>query len=582
MNKTNSTTLLPKVKQSVSKESSAAQIQKMNDLKATLTGAGFAGEMDDSSETRDFYSHDASLFEIKPQLVLFPKDTADIKKLVKVVAENKSTIADLSITPRSAGTCMSGGAVNDSIIIDFTKHLNKVGTVTPTEASAQPGVYYRDFEVETLKQDAIMPSYPASRDLAALGGMVSNNSGGEKSLEYGKVREFVNSLQVVFADGNEYTVKPLNKKELDAKMAQGDFEGNIYKRIYDLCEANYDAIKTAEPRVSKNSMGYNLWSVWDRDTQVFNMQKLIVGSQGTLGLVTDITWRLVPHRKHNGLLVLFLKDVDKLGDLIPKILESKPATFESFDDQTLLLSIRFMPSFLKLLGPVKFIHLLITLIPDGLQLIHGIPKLILMVEFDGDTEHEVREKVHALHKKLGAHRARYEINGFEEDPTAAASEKFWIMRRRSFQLLRSKVKDKHTAPFIDDLIVNPEYMPTFLPELRAIIKKYKLFATIAGHMGDGNFHIIPLMKLEDPSERAKLLPCMKEVDELVLKYHGSLAGEHNDGLVRGPWLKQQFGEEILNLFKQTKAIFDPANIFNPYKKSDADWDYSFSHIRDHF
>ena len=235
-----------------------------------------------------------------------------------------------------------------------------------------------------------------------------------------------------------------------------------------------------------------------------------------------------------------------------------------------------------MLGPVKFIHLLITLIPDGLQLIHGIPKLVLMVEFDGETEQEVRRKVHALHKKLGEHRARYEINGFEEDPTEAASEKFWIMRRRSFQLLRSKVKDKHTAPFIDDLIVNPEYMPKFLPELRAIIKKYKLFATIAGHMGDGNFHIIPLMKLEDPSERAKLLPCMKEVDELVLRYHGSLAGEHNDGLVRGPWLEQQFGKEILGLFKQTKAIFDPDNIFNPHKKSDADWDYSFSHIRDHF
>ena len=156
------------------------------------------------------------------------------------------------------------------------------------------------------------------------------------------------------------------------------------------------------------------------------------------------------------------------------------------------------------------------------------------------------------------------------------------MRRRSFQLLRSKVKDKHTAPFIDDLIVNPEYMPEFLPQLRAIIKKYKLFATIAGHMGDGNFHIIPLMKLEDPVERAKLLPCMKEVDELVLKYHGSLAGEHNDGLVRGPWLEQQFGKEVLDLFKQAKAIFDPANIFNPHKKSDAEWDYSFGHIRDHF
>ncbi|MBC7708375.1 FAD-binding oxidoreductase [Polaromonas sp.] len=554
----------------------------MDDFKQKLIEAGFKGEMDDTPVTRDFYSHDASLFEIKPQVVMFPKDSADVQLLIKSVAASKPTIPDLSITGRSAGTCMSGGAVNDSIIIDFMKHLNKVGKVSPIEASAQPGVYYRDFEPETLKQGSIMPSYPASRDLAALGGMVNNNAGGEKSLEFGKTRDFVNSLQVVFADGNEYTVKPLNKKELDIKMAQGDFEGNLYKRIYDLCEAKYDVIKAAEPRVSKNSMGYNIWSVWDRGTGIFDMQKLIVGSQGTLGMTTDITFRLVPHRKHNGLLVLFLKDIDKLGELIPKVLESKPATFESFDDQTLFLSIRFMPSFLKLLGPAKFIHLLLTLIPDGLQLLRGIPKLILMVEFDGDTEQEVRDKVHALHKKLGKHRARYEINGFEEDPTEAKSEKFWIMRRRSFQLLRSKVKDKHTAPFIDDLIVNPEHMPQFLPELRAIIKKYKLFATIAGHMGDGNFHIIPLMKLEDPKERAKLLPCMKEVDKLVLKYGGSLAGEHNDGLVRGPWLEEQFGTEVLNIFKEVKAIFDPANIFNPHKKSDADWDYSFSHIREHF
>ncbi len=554
----------------------------MQQIKQTLLKNGFKGETDDSTETRDFYSHDASLFEIKPQLVVFPKDSDDVQKLIQTVASNKKDNPELSLTARSAGTCMSGGAINDSIIMDFAKHFNNVINVTPTEAKAQPGVYYRDFEVETLKQGALMPAYPASRDLAALGGMVNNNAGGEKSLEYGKNREFVTSLQVVFADGKEYTVKPLNKLELDVKIAQGDYEGNIYKRIYELCENNYEAIKAAEPKVSKNSMGYNLWSVWDRETGIFNLQKLIVGSQGTLGITTEITYRLIPAKKHSGLLVLFLKDINKLGELIPKILESKPATFESFDDQTLFLSIRFMPSFLKLLGPAKFIHLLITLIPDGLQLLRGIPKLILMVEFNGETEQEVRDKIRALHNQLGKHRARYEINGFEEDATEAKSEKFWIMRRRSFQLLRSKVKDKHTAPFIDDLIVNPVHLPKFLPELRAIIKKYKLFATIAGHMGDGNFHIIPLMKLEDPKERAKLLPCMKEVDELVLSYGGSLAGEHNDGLIRGPWLEQQFGKEILNLFKEAKSIFDPQNIFNPHKKSDADWDYSFNHIRDHF
>jgi FAD/FMN-containing dehydrogenase len=554
----------------------------MDDIKHKLVEAGFKGEIDDSDSTRDFYSHDASLFEIIPELVVFPHDATDVQSLIRVVKDNKSSNPKLSVTARSAGTDMAGGAVNDSIIVDFNKHLNKIGKVSSTEANTQPGVFYRDFEKQTLKHKALMPSYPASRELATVGGMVANNSGGEKSLEYGKNKDFVNQLKVVFADGNEYIIEPIHGDRLQAKLDQDDYEGHIYKRIYDLCESNYDVIKAAKPNVSKNSMGYTLWEVWDRETGVFDLTKLIVGSEGTLGFVTDITYRLVPARPHSGLLVLFLKDIDDLGELIPKVLESKPATFESFDDQTLLLSIRFMPSFLKLLGVRKFIHLLFTLIPDGLQLLRGVPKLVLMIEFNGETEEEVRGKIRSLHQELNHHRARYEINGFEEDATEGKSEKFWIMRRQSFSLLRSKVKDKHTAPFIDDLIVRPEYLPDFLPELRDAIKKYKLFATIAGHMGDGNFHIIPLMKLEDKKDRDKLLPAMNEIDSLVLKYKGSLSGEHNDGLIRGPWLEQQFGKEVLDLFKEVKSIFDPENIFNPHKKSDADWDYSYNHIRDHF
>lgn len=188
----------------------------------------------------------------------------------------------------------------------------------------------------------------------------------------------------------------------------------------------------------------------------------------------------------------------------------------------------------------------------------------------------------ALHRELKGHRARYEINGFEEDPTEGKSEKFWIMRRYSFQLLRSKVKDKHTAPFIDDFVVPPEHLTAFLPKLRKVIKKYGLFATIAGHMGDGNFHVIPLMKLEDPKDRAKILPAMKAVNNLVLQYGGSLSGEHNDGLVRGPWLEMMYGKDILQLFQSAKYVMDPKGIFNPHKKATASWDYSFSHIRDHF
>ncbi|HSH55530.1 MAG TPA: FAD-binding oxidoreductase [Candidatus Limnocylindrales bacterium] len=554
----------------------------MEQIKQKLVRLGFQGDIDDSAATRDLYSHDASLFEVRPELVVAPKTSKDLEELVKLVAANKHTMPELSLTARSAGTDMSGGAINDSIIVDFTKYFTQIGSVTPTSATTQPGVYYRDFEKQTLEQKALMPSYPASRDLCTVGGMVNNNSGGEKSLEYGKIINFVTELKVVFADGVERIVRPLTKQQLDKKMRQKDFEGSVYRDLFHLIESNYDAIKAARPQVSKNSTGYNLWDVWDRETGIFDLTKLIVGAQGTLGFTTEMQLRLVPARPHSGLLVIFLRDIDKLGDLINVVLSHKPATFESFDDATLILSIKFMPYFLKMLGVKAFIRLLIGLIPDGLQLIHGIPKLILMVEFNGDTPEEVKDKIKALHKELGMKRAYFEINGFEETDTEIKSEKFWTMRRQSFNLLRKKVKDKHTAPFIDDLIVNPPYLKDFLPELRAIIHKYKLFATIAGHMGDGNFHIIPLMKLEDQEERAKILPAMKEVDELVLKYKGSLSGEHNDGLVRGPWLEQMYGPEVLALFKEAKRIMDPENIFNPHKKADADWNYSFSHIRDHF
>jgi FAD/FMN-containing dehydrogenase len=300
--------------------------------------------------------------------------------------------------------------------------------------------------------------------------------------------------------------------------------------------------------------------------------------------MTEVTFRLTPVRLHSGLLVFFLHNTKKLGDVINTVLEAKPATFEGFDDQTMILFFKLMPSLLKTMGFVPFVQLMFSLIPQAFMLLRGYPKLILMVEFNGDTAQQVHDKIHALHKQLGLKnkQSHYEITSYEEDDTERKSEKFWLMRRKSFQLLRSKVKDKHTAPFIDDFVVPPHVLPEFLPKLQKIIRKYKLFATIAGHMGDGNFHVIPLMNIEEEKERHKLLPAMKEVNTLVLKYGGSLSGEHNDGLVRGPWLKDQFGAEMLKVFQEAKHIMDPQNIFNPHKKSDADWDYSYSHIREHF
>src|ERR1039458_2694303 len=250
-----------------------------------LKQVNFAGEIDNSPATLDLYSHDASMFELRPQLVVMPRDTKDVQSLVKLVGDKKHEMPGLSVTARSAGTCMSGGAINDSVIVDFSKRFTDIEEISATSAQAQPGVFYRDFEPETLKHGALMPTYPASRDLATIGGMVNNNSGGEKSLEFGKTEDFVTQLDFVFADGVKRTVKPLNKLELRDKMHQKDFEGTVYAGLFELIDKYYDEIKAAKPHVSKNSTGYNLWDVWDRQTGIFDLTKLIVGAQGTLGFV---------------------------------------------------------------------------------------------------------------------------------------------------------------------------------------------------------------------------------------------------------------------------------------------------------
>jgi FAD/FMN-containing dehydrogenase len=547
------------------------------DIAAELSNV-LKGEVDSSETTRETYSHDASLFELKPRVVAFPKDAEDVKAAVTFVNKHKAAHPELSITPRARGTDMSGAAIGQSIVLDVSKHMNALFEMDATSARAQPGMLYRDFDTETLKYDAILPSFPASRDLASVGGMANNNSGGEKSLEYGKTDNFVTELKVVLSDGNEYTVAPLNRDELNAKMEQDDFEGNLYRRTFELLDAHYDEIQAAAPKVSKDSTGYHLWNIWNRKTGVFDLTKLFVGAQGTLGITTEVKFRLVPRAPHSGTLVCYMHDTGNLGEVIPAVLAHKPATFESFDDNTLWLSFKFFFLFIAKLGLWTWIKTALQLLPDGLMILRGVPRLILLIEFTGQTTEEVKKKIHQAKLDL----RKFGFTYMEEDGTEAKSRKFWLMRRESFNLLRKKVKDKHTAPFIDDFVVPPARLTEFLPQLSAIIKKYKLFATVAGHMGDGNFHVIPLMKIEDPAERAKFEPAMKEVNTLVIKYGGSVSGEHGDGLIRGPWLEQMYSPNVLGYMKEIKALYDPQNIFNPHKKTDATWEFSFSHIRERF
>jgi FAD/FMN-containing dehydrogenase len=536
------------------------------------------GDVDVTDETRRLYSHDASVFEMMPQAVVFVRDEADIQALVRFVAEHKKDLPTLSLTARSRGTDMSGGAINDSIIVETSRYMCDVRDVSATQATTQPGAMYRDFEARTLEFGSFMPSYPASREIAGMGGIVNNNAGGETSLSYGKTDRYVEALRMVLADGNTYEIAPLTREQLNAKMEQDTFEGNLYRRTFQILDENYDEIHAAAPKVSKDSTGYHLWDVWNRETGVFDLTKLFVGAQGTLGLMSEATLRLVPKPTHSGTLVCYMKGLDSLGELIPAVLAQSPSAFECFDDSTLRLGFRYLFSFIKRLGFLRWLRVCLQLIPDGFALLRGVPKMVLLIEFTGDSEAAVRQKIRTARIKL----EHFKFSYMEEDGTEVTGMKFWMMRRESFNLLRSKVKDKHTAPFIDDFVVPPARLAEFLPQLQEILKKYDLLATIAGHLGDGNFHIIPLMRMEDVAERDKLEPAMNEVNTLVIKYGGSVSGEHNDGLVRGHWLEQMYGASVLGMMREIKSLYDPLGIFNPHKKVEASWEFSYQHIRKTF
>jgi FAD/FMN-containing dehydrogenase len=536
------------------------------------------GDVDSTNETLTAYSHDASLFEIKPAAVVFPKDVSDICALVEYVRDNKTGQPQLSLTARSGGTDMSGGAINDSIILAFERYFDHVGLIDGQTVAVQPGVYYRNFEIKTLQQNLILPSYPASREICMIGGMVANNAGGEKSLIYGKTDRYVRQIKIVLSDGREHSFRALSKAELQAKLMEQGLEGDLYRKVYRLVTENTELIRRSKPKVRKNSTGYNVWDVWDGNT--FDMTKLIVGSQGTLGIITEVTFELVPAKPLSGMMVVFLPSLKGLGNIINALLPLGPSSMESFDDHTLKFAFRFFYSFRKTLGWKKFLLLGISFIPvlnKLLRYLPHFPKIVMLVEFESNWQEEINRKMEEVRTNLAPFEVETQIARDKKH-----EEKFWTLRRESFNLLRQNIKGKHTAPFIDDLIVPPQTLPEFFPKLVEIMERYQLLYTIAGHMGDGNFHIIPLMDLTDITERKKIPAVLEEVTTLVLHYGGSLSGEHNDGLIRGPFLARMYPFELIQIFQQIKTVFDPQNIFNPHKKVTSDWDYSMQHIRQKF
>lgn len=520
------------------------------------------------------FSRDASIFEARPQMVVQPKTQASVGKLVEFVSSLKGRGEDVSLTPSAGRTDMTGGSVTESIVVDFAKFLNRIGDVEENSIQVMPGAYYRDLEKKTLAKHLVMPAYPVSRMICGVGGMVGNNSGGEKSFNYGQVVDYVEELEVVLADGKTYTLRPWTESEVLEIIKKGGFLGTAVQKLWSLVHDNKETITKAKPTTSKNSAGYYLWRVWDG--QKFNLAKLFVGSQGTLGIITDIKFKLVEVLPNSRTLVIFMKDLNNLGEVVNKVKEFHPESFELYDDHTLKLALKYLPEMLQKMGGASWKFLRQFLPELRMSLFGGLPKLVLLAEFTAKTDMLAEQKANEAREAL----AKVFDLPMRVTKNEAESKKYWTIRRESYNLLRQHTKNRVTACFIEDICVHPAELPVFLPELNQIFARYRGFIyTIAGHAGDANFHIMPLMDLTKEDDRRAVESLSEEVFRLVMKYNGTITAEHNDGIVRGPYLHMMFGADVMELFHEVKRIFDPLKIFNPHKKTDATMEYFEKHLR---
>ncbi|MCC7289241.1 FAD-binding oxidoreductase [bacterium] len=513
------------------------------------------GEITAEAGTREFFSTDGSVFKVEPSLVIYPRNESDVVITVKYLRNKAENGEYLPITARGKGTDQGGGALGTGALMVFPAHMKRLIHIDKESVTVQPGMIYSHLEGILHSHGRFLPPYPASVDFATIGGAIANNSAGEKTVKYGSTRDYVGALRVVLSNGDVISTYRMSKRELEKKKMQDDFEGHIYRAVDQLIESNKALIHQAPPHVSKNSAGYDLWDV-KRKNGSFDLSQLIVGSQGTLGVVTEATLLHEALNPQTTLLVGFFDSIEKATEAVERIMSLNPSALEVVDYHLL--------DFLRTHKPEQ----IEGLVPEQL------PQIALLIEFDDQkARHQAKKarKVAKLFKKL-AYDSRFATDPDEQDA-------LWKIRRGAAAVIWMINGPKKALPIIEDGVVPLHKMPEFLESVYALFRKYKLDIAVWGHAGDANFHLQPFMDLSNMRDRGKVFDLMDDFYKLVIRMGGSTCGEHNDGRLRAPYLKKLYGADMYRIFEQVKQIFDPANILNPGVKIGVTQEDAAVHLR---
>lgn len=529
-----------------------------------------SGEVMTNAGARRFFATDGGVFAVTPSVIVYPRNEQDVRKTARFTWQLAERGRVIPITARGLGTDQAGAAIGSGAVMVFPAHMHRILEYDGKtgEVIIEPGINYGKLQQTLHTHGRFLPPYPSSIEFSTFGGAIANNAAGEKTIKYGCTRDYVKSLRVVLANGELIETKRLTKRELSKKLGLATFEGEVYRALDALIDEHKEVIKSTQLAVSKNSAGYDLIDVKRKDGS-FDLTPLFVGSQGTLGVITEATLKTEPFNPQTTLIAAFFDDLQVAEQVVLDIrkLPETPSAMEMVDEHLLNFLDQHNPNQLKGIVEKPF-H-----------------KLIMLIEFDNFNIRLQKKMAKKVQKILSNNNVKYVVETEEE-----AKEELWKIRHSAAAVISHSEGSMKALPIIEDGVVPVENFEKYIKGVYDIFARYHLQAAIWGHAGNANIHMQPFLDLSQVGDRQKAFKVIDEYYKMVISLGGSTSGEHSDGRLRAPYLKDLYGEAIYSVFQKVKHIFDPYGTLNPGVKIDVKLDdikpllrheYSMDHLYDH-
>jgi FAD/FMN-containing dehydrogenase/Fe-S oxidoreductase len=508
----------------------------VNDLERELARV-IRGDVRFDAASRLLYSTDASMYQVEPVGVVIPRDADDVQAALEVARQHR-----VAVLPRGGGTSLTGQTVNHALVLDFSRHLDQVLEVNAEElwARVQPGLVQDNLNHHVRTLGLQFGPDTSTSNRATLGGMLGNNSGGSHSIAYGLTVEHVIELTTLLSDGSRAVFGEVTPEAFAAKCRAPGLEGAIYREVARIRETYADEIRTRYPAHWRRVSGYNLDELLkDRP---LNMARVLVGSEGTLVTVLEAKVRLVRRPKKTALEVIHYHDIQEALESSQPILETGPYAVELTDKMILDLARNNIEQ------------------SQRMGFVQGDPAAIMIVEYAGETDAEVRAKIAELDACRQRGRFGYAAHVAHD---TAEQQSIWKLRKAGLGLLLGMKGDKKPIAFVEDTAVEPRHLGEFVSSFREIFAKHDTVGAYYGHCSVGCLHIRPVIDLKTPRGLEQVRAIADEITDLVVRFRGTLSSEHGDGRARSPYLEKLFGPRLMQAFRELKHAFDPDNRMNP-------------------